>query len=151
MVSHGLCYSYKLESFEGVHDLSSDILRLALYTSVSSVGPDSTLYTIAGECDASGYTPGGVIVPPVSGFPKLNDVVSGDVAVGTMALMTFMDALFPAMTTVTSLRGAMLYNSTKGNRAIFVVDFGQNVALTNETLTIQWPTADPINALLRAY
>jgi hypothetical protein len=45
--------------------------------------------------------------------------------------------------------GCIIYNSSQGNKAIAVFDFGGTKSSTNGDFTIVFPTADASNAILR--
>jgi hypothetical protein len=55
--------------------------------------------------------------------------------------------VFPDVTISTI--GCIIYNSSKSNRAIAVIDFGGTVSATAGDLTIQFPAADASNAVIR--
>ena len=45
--------------------------------------------------------------------------------------------------------GTLIYNSTNSNKAVAVLDFSSNKTSTSGTFTIQFPTADASNAIIR--
>lgn len=132
-----LCWSYKREVYEAVHDFRTDVFKLALYGPDADLKPDTTGYVTAGELPSlNGYAAGGKEVAAVprlltsTGIVEIEDV-------------TWTDATFSA-------RGAMLYNSSKpGWPAVFVLDFGETRIPNAGTFTVQFPPADANNAILR--
>ena len=64
--------------------------------------------------------------------------------------VAFFDAADPSFTSATiTARGALIYNSSDSNKAVAVLDFGGDKTSTSGTFTIQFPTADASNAILR--
>jgi hypothetical protein len=130
-----LCSSFKQESWLGVHDLDTDVLKMALYTSAASLGADTTAYTLTGESSGTGYTAGGEILTNVQ------VLLSGTTAYVTFDNPTWTGANFVA-------RGALIYNTSKSNKAIAVLDFGADKT-AGTTFTVQLPAATASTALLR--
>jgi hypothetical protein len=131
-----MCSSFKQESWLGVHDLDTDTLKLALYTAAADLSQATTVYTSTGEVPAgSGYSTGGI--------PLVNVQV---LLSGTTAYVTFDNPVFTNASFV--CRGALIYNETKANRAIAVLDFGADKTASG-TFTIQLPAATAASALLR--
>ena len=130
-----LCSSFKQESWLGIHDLDTDVLKMALYTSAASLGADTTVYTATGEVSGTNYTAGGEILVNVQVLLS-----------GTTAYVTFDN---PAWTGVSfTARGALIYNTSKANRAIAVLDFGAD-KFAGPNFTVQLPAATATTALLR--
>jgi hypothetical protein len=130
-----LCSSFKQESWLGIHDLDTDVLKMALYTSAASLGADTTVYTVTGEVSGTNYTAGGVILTNVQVLLS-----------GTTAYATFDN---PAWTGVSfTARGALIYNTSKADRAIAVLDFGAD-KFAGPNFTVQLPAATATTALLR--
>ena len=130
-----LCSSFKQESWLGIHDLDTDTLKMALYTSAASLGADTTAYTLTGETSGTGYTAGGEILTNVQVLLS-----------GTTAYVTFDNPAWPGSSFVA--RGALIYNSTKADRAIAVVDFGSDKT-AGPNFTVQLPAASATTALIR--
>jgi hypothetical protein len=130
-----LTTSFKQEVLLGVHDLETDTLKLALYTGTADLGAGTTVYTTAGETSGTGYTAGGVTLAGT-------DVLVAD----TTAYVSFADAVWPVAGF--TARGALLYNASKGNKAIAVLDFGADKTATT-TFTVQMPANSPTSALIR--
>lgn len=128
--------SFKLELYEGVHNFLVDEIRIALYTAAADLGPNTTEYTTAGEVSGGGYTATGQVLTGVV-------VRSQD----TVAFVNFDNATWnPAAFTC---RGALIYNASKANRSIAVLDFGSDKTCST-TFTVQMPVAGPTTALIRS-
>lgn len=130
-----LCSSFKQESWLGIHDLDTDVLKMALYTSAASLGADTTVYTLTGETSGTGYSAGGEILTNVQVLLS-----------GTTAYVTFDNPAWPGSSFVA--RGALIYNFTKANRAIAVLDFGADKT-AGPNFTVQLPAASATTALIR--
>lgn len=136
MITAGLVTSFKEELLLGVHDLLNDVIKIALYDSSAELGPTTTVYTTVGEVSSSGYTAGGqvLLLPQVGG------------ANGT-GYASFSDPVWYA--TTFSVRGALIYNYTKGNKAIGVMNFGLDQVTLTQEFKIQFPAYTPESALIR--
>ncbi len=134
-ILQGMCSSFKQESWLGVHDLDTDTLKLALYTAAANLSQATTVYTATGEVSGAGYIAGGI--------PLVNVQV---LLSGTTAYVTFNNPVFSGASFV--CRGGLIYNASKANRAIAVLDFGADKTASG-TFTIQLPAATAASALLR--
>ena len=134
-ILQGMCSSFKQESWLGIHDLDTDTLKIALYTAAADLSQATTAYTPTGEISGTGYTAGGVTLTNVQ------VLLSGTTAYVTFDNPTWANASFVC-------RGALIYNSSKANRAIAVLDFGADKT-ANGTFTVQLPAATAASALLR--
>jgi len=133
--------SFKQELMQGVHNFTAstgDTFKLALYTNSASFTAATTAYTSSNEVGASGsYSAGGGTLTNVT--PTTS---------GTTALTDFDDLSFTSATI--TARGALIYNDTAaGDPAVVVLDFGSDKTSTAGTFTIQFPTADASNAIIR--
>lgn len=131
----GMCSSFKQESWLGIHDLETDVIKLALYTSLASLGPSTTVYTTDNEATGLGYVAGGTTLTNVQVLLS-----------GTTAYVTFDNPVWYVASFV--CRGGLIYNETQANRAIAVLDFGADKTATG-TFTVQMPAASATTALLR--
>ncbi len=135
-----LATSFKKEILEGVHNLSTtgNVFNLALYTNDASFTAATTAYTTDNEVSASGsYTAGG------GALTKNGVTISG-----TTAFADFEDISFTTATI--TARGALIYNDTAaGDPVVAVLDFGSDKTSTTGTFTVQFPTPDASNAILR--
>ena len=134
-IQQGMCSSFKQESWLGIHDLDTDVLKMALYTAAADLSQATTAYTPTGEVSGTGYTAGGETITNVQ------VLLSGTTAYVTFDNPTWANASFVC-------RGALIYNTSKANRAIAVLDFGADKTASG-TFTIQLPAATAAAALLR--
>jgi hypothetical protein len=133
-----MCSSFKQQLFLGEHDLDTDIIKIALYTSAATLDASTTVYTTSNEVSSSGtnYTAGG------------NALTSPTVSLsGTTAYVDFADTSW--LTATITARGALIYNSSKSDKAIAVLDFGSDKTSTNGTFTVQMPANTASDALIR--
>jgi len=141
-ITTAICKSFKEELLGGVHDLDTDTLKVALIkeTPTGTYDTNTANYTdVTGNSDeavGTGYTAGGQDLDSVT--------ISLD---GTTAIIDIADETFSTVTV--SADGCIIYNSSQGNKAIAVFDFGGTKSSTNGDFTIVFPTADASNAILR--
>jgi hypothetical protein len=136
-----MCTSFKQEVLQGIHNFTTstgDTFKLALYTNTAAFDASTTAYTATNEVGNSGsYAAGGgslVNVTPTTS--------------GTTAFADFDDLAFTSATI--TARGALIYNSSAaGDPTVAVLDFGSDKTSTTGTFTIQFPTADASNAIIR--
>jgi hypothetical protein len=126
--------SFKKELYEGIHDLTTDVLKIALYTASANLNEGTTAYSTSNEVTGTGYVAGGVEMTGVT--------VSSS---GFTAYVGFANVVFGAAVTA---RCALIYNSSKANRAIAVLDFGSDK--TSADFTITMPTNSATSALIRS-
>jgi hypothetical protein len=137
MITQTQTTSFKEELYEGIHDLLTDTIKIALYTANADLGASTTVYTTDQEVTGTGYTAGGVTVTNVT-------VASS----GTTAYVSFDN---PQWTGVSfTCRGALIYNSSKANRSIAVLNFGNDKIVTNGTFTVTMPANTATTALIRS-
>jgi hypothetical protein len=136
--------SFKQQLLEGVHDFrltGGDTFKLSLYDNNASFTAATTAFTATDEVPDSGsYASGG------------GDLTRVDpTSTGTTAFTDFADLSFTSATI--TARGAMIYNSTPThtytNPTVAILDFGSDKTSTTGTFTIQFPTPDASNAILR--
>lgn len=139
-ITQALCTSFKVEILQGIHDFTAstgDVFKLALYTSSATLDASTTVYSSTNEVANSGtYTAGGGALTNITPTSS-----------GTTAFLDFADISFTSATI--TARGALIYNSSKSNRAVAVLDFGSDKISTTGTFTVQFPTADATNAIVR--
>lgn len=126
--------SFKKELYQGIHDLTTDTLKIALYTANADLNEATTVYTTSGEVSGGGYTPGGVTLTGTT----INSS-------GFTAYVDFDNVVFGASVTA---RCALIYNSSQGDKSIAVLDFGSDKTSTNFTITMPANTATA--ALIRS-
>lgn len=136
-ITQAMTTSFKQELMEGVHDFTTQTFKIALYTSSATLSAATTAYSATNEVSGTGYTAGG------------NTLTGGAVSIsGTTAFVDFADSTWSSATI--TARGAVIYNSSvAGNPAVAVLDFGADKISTAGTFTIQFPTADATNAIIR--
>ncbi len=134
MIVQGITNSFKSQILQGVHDLLTDTLKIALYTANASLNLDTTIYSATNEVTGSGYSAGGETV--------LNVTINQD---GNTEYVSFDNVTYNAAITA---RCALLYNASKGNKAIAVLDFGDDKT-SSHTFTVQLPANTSTNALIR--
>jgi len=139
-ITQAMCTSFKVELLQGVHNFTNstgDTFKLALYTSSATLDATTTAYSSSNEVANSGtYSAGGGTLTNVT-----------PTSTGTTAFTDFSDLSFTSATI--TARGALIYNSSDSNKAVAVLDFGSDKTSTDGTFTIQFPTADASNAIIR--
>jgi hypothetical protein len=137
-ITQTMCSSFKQQILLGEQDLDTDVIKIALYTSSATLGATTTVYTTTSEVSSSGtnYTAGGNTLTGA--------VVTLD---GTTAIVDFNDTTWTS-STITA-RGALIYNSTKANKAIAVLDFGADKTSTSGDFTINFPAAAAGSAIIQ--
>jgi hypothetical protein len=126
--------SFKAQLYQGIHDLTTDVIKIALYTASADLNEATTVYTATGEVTGTGYVAGGVALTGVT--------ISSS---GYTAYVDFADVVFGASVTA---RCALIYNVTQGNKSIAVLDFGSDKTSTNFTITM--PANSATAALIRS-
>jgi hypothetical protein len=130
-----LTTSFKQEVLQAVHDFDTDTFKVALYASTATLGAATTAYTATGEITGTGYSAGG------------NTLTGVSVGVsGTTAYVTFSNSVWTSA--ALTARGALIYNSSKSNRSVAILDFGADKTSTT-TFTVQMPTNAATTALIR--
>tara|TARA_R100000697_G_scaffold30587_1_gene40745 strand:- start:31 stop:486 length:456 start_codon:yes stop_codon:yes gene_type:complete len=147
-IAQAMCTSFKKELLEGVHNFKNsggDTFKLALYaegsggksSTTATLGATTTAFTTTGEVASSGtYATGG------GSLTRVDPTTSSTTAFTDFADLSFTTATITAM-------GALIYNSSDSNKAVCVLDFSSNKTSTSGTFTIQFPTADASNAIIR--
>jgi hypothetical protein len=138
-ISQAMCTSFKKELMTATHNFTNgaNSFKLALYTSSASLGAATTAYSTTAEASGTNYTAGGAALTNVT------PTTSGTTAFTDFADLTFSNA------TVTA-NGAVIYNDTAaGDPAVVVLAFGGDKTSTAGDFTIQFPTADASNAIIR--
>lgn len=135
MITDTLCHSYKRELLEGIHQ-PGDNYKIALFTSLATLDASTKVYSAANEVKGAGYAAGGQALRDM----KIN-------LTGGTAWIDWADPVW-AEASITA-RGALIYNATRGNRALKVLDFGADITSTNAPFTVQMPKEDAANAIIR--
>jgi hypothetical protein len=134
-IQQGLTTSFKQQMIQAGQNLATDTLYIALYTAFSTIGPNTTAYTATNEITGTGYTAGGKQLTGVTISTSTDGVVYVD-----FANVTWANSQLTA-------RGALIYNVTKANASVAVLDFGADKTMTN--FTIQMPVNSATTALIR--
>ena len=145
-ITQAMCTSFKTELLQGVHNFyngsgggsagTGATFKIALYTSSATLGAATTAYATTNESTGTAYNAGGNSLTNVTPTSS-----------GTTAFTDFADTTW-STSTITA-RGALIYNSTQSNKAVAVLDFGSDKSSSSGDFTIQFPTADSSNAIIR--
>jgi hypothetical protein len=145
-ITQAMVTSFKVEILDGIHAFGTSVVRaattpdtfkIALYTSAATLGASTTAYTTSGEVPSTGnYLAGGNTLTTIAPTSS-----------GTTAFLDFNDTTW-ASATITA-NGALIYNSTQGDKAVAVLAFGGDKTSTDGDFTIIFPTADASNAIIR--
>ena len=142
-ITSAVCTSFKVELLKGVHDFTAttgNTFKIALYTSDATLGASTTAYTTSNEItntSGTAYTAAGATLT------RVTPVASSTTAVCDFADVSYSSATFTA-------NGALIYNDTAtGDPACVAIAFGGDKTVTSGTFTIQFPTADATNAIIR--
>lgn len=139
-ISQAMPSSFKQELLTATHNFTAvtgDVFKLALYTSSATLGASTTVYSTSNEVPSTGnYVAGGNTLSNIT--PSLS---------GTTALTDFADSTFSAATITAN--GALIYNSSKSDKAVAVLAFGSDKSSTDGDFVIIFPTADAANAIIR--
>jgi len=133
---NAFCTSAKVGFLTGTYVPLTDTMKIALYTNSATLDATTTVYTTSNEVVGTGYTAGG------------NTLTGNAISYsGTTAWITFSDSSWTSATI--TARGALIYDSSKSNAAIAVLDFGADKTSTAGTFTVQMPVAAASTALIR--
>jgi hypothetical protein len=127
--------SFKKELYQAVHNLSTDTIKIALYTGNADLNAATTVYSATNEVVASGYTAGG-------------NTLTG-VAISSSDYTAYVNWANTSWTSALTARCALIYNVTQGNKSIAVLDFGSDKTSTT-TFTITMPSNTSTTALIRS-
>ena len=141
-ITSAICTSFKVELLKGVHNFTATTgytFKIALYDSDATLGASTTAFSTSEEItntSGTAYTSGGATLTSVT------PVASSTTAVCDFEDVSYTSASFTA-------NGALIYNSSASNAAVCAIAFGSDKTATNGTFTIQFPTADATNAIIR--
>ena len=128
--------SFKAQLYQGIHDLTTDVIKIALYTANANLNEDTTVYNSTNEVPNTGtYSAGGAQLTPIT--------------IGTSGYTAFVGFPNISWTGAITARCALIYNSTQGNKSIAVLDFGSDKTSTT-TFTITMPANTATAALIRS-
>lgn len=138
-ITQAMATSFKAEVMQALHNFTAstgNTFKIALYTSSATLSATTTAYTTANEVTGTNYTAGGNTLTNIT--PTTS---------GTTGYTDFNDTTWTASTITAN--GAMIYNNTNSNRAVAILAFGGDKSSTAGDFTIQFPTADASNAIIR--
>jgi hypothetical protein len=145
-ITQAMATSFKVDILNGIHafgttvtrgSTAADTFKIALYTSSANLDATTTTYSTTNEvASGGGYTTGGNTLTTVAPTSS-----------GTTAFLDFNDTTW-STSTITA-NGALIYNSTQSNKAVAVLAFGGDKSSSGGNFTIQFPTADATNAIIR--
>ena len=128
--------SFKAQLYQGIHDLTTDVIKIALYTASANLNEDTTVYSSTDEVAATGtYSLGGAQLTPIT--------------IGTSGYTAFVGFPNISWTGAITARCALIYNFTQGNKSIAVLDFGSDKTSAS-TFTITMPANTATAALIRS-
>ena len=129
--------SFKAELYQGIHDLTTDVIKIALYTANANLNEATTAYTTDAESSGGNYSPGGLVLTPIT--------VNSS---GYTAYVGFPNVSWTGSITA---RCALIYNSTQGNKSVAVLDFGSDkISTAGGTFLITMPENTASAALIRS-
>ena len=134
-----MCTSFKAEVAQALHNFTAgtgDVFKLALYVATANLGADTTVYTSTGEASGTNYTAGGIALTNIT-----------PLAANGTGYWSFDDATFSNVTLTCA--GALIYNSTNGNRAVCALNFGQTITKTASNLVVTFPPMGATDSVLR--
>jgi hypothetical protein len=127
-ITQAMCTSFKSEILQEGHQLATDTIKIALYTSTASLDATTTAYSSSNEVSGTGYTATGVTLTSAT--------------VATSGTTAYFDAADPTWTSATfTARGALIFNASNSNKAIAVLDFGGDFTVAGGTFKITLPAA----------
>ena len=141
-ITTDICTSVKVELLKGVHNCTAttgNTFKIALYDSDATLGASTTAFSTSEaitNTSGTAYTSGGATLTSVT-----------PVASSTTAICDFSDVSYSSASFTAN--GALIYNSSASNVAVCAIAFGSDKTATNGTFTIQFPTADATNAIIR--
>ncbi len=128
--------SFKAELYQGIHDLTTDVIKIALYTANANLNEDTTVYSSTNEVANTGtYSAGGAQLTPIT--------------VSTSGYTAYVGFPNISWTGAITARCALIYNVTQGNKSVAVLDFGSDKTSTT-TFTITMPANTATAALIRS-
>lgn len=147
-ISQTLATSFKVEILDGIHNFgvgvirastTADTFKIALYSTLATINDTTTVYTTQDEVTGTGYTAGG------------NTLVISQVPTSTSSETTaWLNFDNSSWTTASfSADGALIYNSTQGNKAVAVLNFGGTKTATAQTFTVTFPASTSDAAIIR--
>ena len=147
-ISQTLATSFKVEILDGIHNFgvgvirastAADTFKIALYSTLATINDTTTVYTTQDEVTGTGYVAGGNTLT-ISQVPT-------STSTETTAWLNFDNSSWT--TASFSADGALIYNSTQGNKAVAVLNFGGTKTATAQTFTVTFPASTSDAAIIR--
>ena len=147
-IGQTLTTSFKVQILDGIHNFgvgvirattAADTFKIALYSTLATLNSTTTVYTTQDEVTGTGYVAGGNTLV-ISQAPTSTDTE-------TVAWLNFENSSWANATF--SADGALIYNSTQGNKAVAVLNFGSTKTTTNQTFTVTFPASTSSAAIIR--
>jgi len=147
-LSQTLTTSFKVEILDGIHNFgvgvvrastAADTFKIALYSTLATLNSTTTVYTATDEITGTGYVAGGNTLV-ISQAPTSTNTE-------TVAWLNFSDTSWSSASF--SADGALIYNSTQGNKAVAVLNFGSTKTATAQTFTVTFPASTSDAAIIR--
>jgi len=127
--------SFKAELYQAVHNLLTDTIKIALYDGNANLNADTTVYATTDEVVAAGYTAGG-------------NTLTG-VTLSTSDSTVYVNFANTSWTSALTARCALIYNASKGNKSVAVLDFGADKTSVT-TFLVTMPANTATAALIRS-
>ena len=137
-IYQGQTNSFKQDILQAGQNVLTDTLKMALYTSYATLNADTTVYITDNEVVGTGYTAGGVVITGAT--------ISTDTT-NNVVYVNFNNVSWPGASF--TARGALIYNTSKSNKSIAVLDFGSDKIFTSTNNTVTMPVNSASTALLR--
>jgi hypothetical protein len=129
--------SFKAELYQGIHDLTTDQIKIALYTANADLNADTTVYSATSEASGGNYVAGGSVLTPIT--------------VNSSGYTAYVGFPNVSWTGAITARCALIYNVTQGNKSVAVLDFGSDkVSTSSGTFLITMPANTATEALIRS-
>jgi hypothetical protein len=137
MITQTVTTSFKYDCYTAQQNVATDTLKMALYTAAANLNADTTAYDTTAEVTSSNYTAGGQTLTGVT--------------VSTSGSTVYVSFNNPSWNNVSfTCRGALIYNASKSNKSVAVLNFGSDKTVSNNTFTVILPANTATNALIRS-
>ena len=142
-ITSAICNSFKQEVLQAIHNFtasSGNTFNIALYTSSATLNKSTTAYSTSNEIS---NTSGSAYSAKGKALTSVTPALSTDTACCDFNDISWTSASFTA-------NGCLIFNdSASGDPAVCAIAFGSDKTVTSGTFTIQFPTADASNAIIR--
>lgn len=136
-ITAAFCNSFKTELLAMTPHTAADVYKIALYSSAATLSKATTAYTATNEVSGTGYTAGGATLVGFSATLDTDTAILDWTTDPTWGTATF------------TARGALIYNSSRSNKAVAVLDFGSDITATAATFTVTIPAPAAATGLIR--